>query len=73
MTWVAFHHGPGGINSSHTTPEWVAAANWLRAMMEISSPRGICASMTDLARAPQSIPFLTRADNHLFQIKAERA
>ena len=67
--WAASHEGPGGILSRAQFPEWVAAANWLRAMMEVSQPPGIRDAMLALRSAPPDVAFHAKVSGHFFIVQ----
>lgn len=66
--WTVDHSGPGGVLSRAHFPEWNAAANWLRAMMEVSRPDGVSAAMLRLRSATPDASFLASISGHRFSL-----
>lgn len=69
MTWCALHQGPGGVLSRSEHSNWDAAANWLRAMMHVSSPDGIRPHMLALANYEIGEPFSCTVSGHRFELR----
>lgn len=66
--WTVAHDGPGGILSRAHFPEWTAAANWLRAMMEAMRPDGISDTMQRLRGATPDTAFHAAVAGHRFSL-----
>lgn len=73
MTWTATHIGTGGVHSVAEFPEWIPAANWLRAMMEVSRPEGVRAGMIGLAQAVPGTDFSFSVSKHRFELSGTEA
>ena len=67
--WRAQHTGPGGMRGAATFDDWVAAANWLAAMLRVIQPvHGFPEACRALALASHNAPFTIEASRHQFEI-----
>lgn len=66
--WTVAHSCPARILSRGHFPEWTAAANWLRAMMQTASPPGISDAMLRLRSATPETAFKASVAGHSFSL-----
>lgn len=68
MGWRGEHIGPAGTSSGVMFANWIDAADWVRAMMNIQSSPGLDREVVVFF---EDEPFMTRIGDHLYRIERD--